>query len=155
MRPTHSPSPRAGFLRDRRAVSAIEFALASPIILMLGLLTFDLGMGAYRQMQVQSAAQAGAEYVVVNGFDRTAIASAVASATPYSGISLSPDPVKFCGCPGASGLTTTSCGATCSNGRGAGTYVSVYTAATYSPIISYPGVPNSFSLAGQSTVRLQ
>src|SRR5947209_12367080 len=89
-------------LSQQTASTAVEFALLTPILLILGLLTLDLGLGGYRQMQVQSAAQAGAEYATVSGFDKNGISAAVTSATPNAAISTSPDPTQFCACPGSS-----------------------------------------------------
>ena len=40
----------------------------------------DFGMAAYRRMQVQHAAQAGAEYAMMHGFSGAAITSAVTGA---------------------------------------------------------------------------
>ena len=148
-------APLRRFLSDRTAAGAVEFAFLTPILLMMILLTLDLGLGGYRQMQVQSAAQAGAEYAVVNGFDKSRILAAVTSATPNANISASPDPAQFCACAGSSGLVQSSCGATCGSGRKAGTYASVFTTTTYRAIIFYPGLSDSYVLSGQATVRLQ
>ena len=147
--------PLQRFLSDRTGAGAVEFAFLTPILLIMSLLTIDLGLGGYQQMQVQSAAQAGAEYAVVNGFSKAGILSAVKSATPNANISTSPDPAQFCACSSSSGLTPSTCGATCNNGKKAGTYASVFTATTYNTIISYPGFSNSYALSGQATVRLQ
>ena len=63
--------------------------------------------------------------------------------------------MQFCACPGDDGLATVNCGATCSNGRTAGTYVSVYTSTTYNALVGYPGLGGSFPLRAQATVRVQ
>jgi hypothetical protein len=142
-------------LSDRDGSGAVEFAFIAPVVLLMGLLTFDLGMGGYRQMQAQSAAQAGAAYAVVNGYDKAGIAAAVQSATPNATVAASPDPVQFCACSGENGLQNAACGSACRNGQIAGTYVSVYTSARYQTLVGYPGVPSSFPLSAQATVRLQ
>ena len=52
---------RAGrFGSDRSGAGAIEFAFLAPLLILMAMLTIDLGLGGYRQMQVQNAAQAGA-----------------------------------------------------------------------------------------------
>jgi len=106
-------------------------------------------------MQVQSAAEAGAGYAFLHGYDSSAISSAVTNASRISGLSASPAPTQFCGCPGASGVTSVTCGSTCSTGNTAGTYVSASATAVYQTIISYPIVPNQYTFVSKSTVRIQ
>jgi Flp pilus assembly protein TadG len=137
-----------------RGVAAIELGLIAPILALMLVASFDVGMGIYRGMQVQTAAQAGAQYAVAHGFS-TSIANVVTGATSYSGISASPAPSRFCGCPSSSSVTAATCSSTCSNGSVAGTYVTVSSQATYSTILPYPIVPNSYALSSQSTVRIQ
>lgn len=146
---------RAKILLDTRGVSAVEFAILAPMLIFMAVATTDLGMGFYRRMQVESAAQAGAQYAMLHSFDATAISTAVTSATNYTGISASPTPTQFYGCPSSTGITAASSNSTCSTGNSPGTYVSVSAQATYSTLIAYPGLPNSYNLAATSTARIQ
>jgi hypothetical protein len=97
-------------------VVAIEFAIVAVILIIMMVCTVDLGMGFYRKMQVQNAAQAGAQYAAARGFGESSIASAVTAATSFSGISASPAPTQFCGCPSIAGVAGVGCGSTCSGG---------------------------------------
>jgi hypothetical protein len=106
-------------------------------------------------MQVQNAAQMGAQYAAVRGFDAAAISNVVTNATSYAGIAASPAPNQFCGCPSNTGVAVISCSSTCSGGASPGTYVSVSAQASYTPILPYPGVPATFTLTAQPTVRIQ
>lgn len=116
----------------------------------------DIGMGVYRKMQVEGAAQAGTEYAIRNGFDVNAITNAVLSATNASTISVSPPPAQFCGCATGSSINSVSCGTPCPGGALAGTYVTVSAQMTYNTILTYPSVvPSSYNFAAQSTARLQ
>ena len=133
---------------------AIEFAIIGPALVLMMACTIDLGMGISRKMQVQNSAQAGAEYAIAHGFTAS-IANAVTSATSFSGITASPAPSEFCGCPSSSGVTNVTCNSTCSSGAVAGTYVTASAQATYNTILSYPLIPNSFVFTAQSTVRIQ
>ncbi|HEY3146831.1 MAG TPA: TadE/TadG family type IV pilus assembly protein, partial [Dongiaceae bacterium] len=63
----------AAFLAARRGSVAIEFSVAAPVMLVIFVPLIDLGMGIYRQMQVQDAAQAGAQYAMFHGWDSSAI----------------------------------------------------------------------------------
>jgi Flp pilus assembly protein TadG len=133
----------------------VELTLFAPILLMTAVFTMDLGLAIYHKMQVQHAAQAGVQYTISHGsFDSAAITSAVTNATTYAGISATPAPSQFCGCRSNSGVTSATCGATCTDGSTAGNYVRVSSQATHSTIVRYPGMPNSFSFTSQSTVRI-
>jgi Flp pilus assembly protein TadG len=139
---------------DTRGVAAIEFALIASMLSMVLVGMVDLGLGIIRTMQVQYAAQAGAQYAMLHGFDQNAISGAVLSASSSSNISVAPPPSQFCGCPSGDSIEQVSCSASCSSGT-AGTYVRVSTQSTYTPLFNYPLIPKSFALSAQSTVRIQ
>jgi Flp pilus assembly protein TadG len=136
--------------------AAIEFGIIVPVLTLMIVAVADIGLGVYYKMQVEDAAQAGAEYAIRNGFDINAITNAVLSATNASTISASPAPAQFCGCATGSGINSTSCGTQCPGGTLAATYVTVSAQMTYYPIMAYPpSVPSSYNLTAQSTARLQ
>jgi Flp pilus assembly protein TadG len=136
-------------------VAAIEFGIIVPILVLMVVAATDIGMGFYRKMQVEEAAQAGAEWAIRNGFDASSISNAVSSATNAPGLSVSPTPVQFCGCANGSAITTASCGTTCSGGAQAATYTTVSATMTYSTLLNYGFFPSSYNFSSQSTVRLQ
>ena len=45
---------------DTSGVAAVEFGIIVPILVLMVVATADIGMGFYRKMQVEGAAQAGA-----------------------------------------------------------------------------------------------
>ncbi len=136
-------------------VAATEFAIAVPLLLMFAICTFDIGVGYYRKAQVENAAQAGAQYALLHGFNVSAIQNAVAASTSNSGVSASPTPSQFCGCASSSGIASAPCNSTCPSGATAGRYVSVTAQAGYTPVISYPFFPDSFNFTATSTLRMQ
>ena len=140
---------------DAGGVSAIEFGIMAPTLVMMTICAVDLGMGIYRNMQVQNAAQAGAQYAMAHVFDANQIASVVSNATGLSGISASPPPVQYCGCATSAGIANIACGSTCPAGAVYGNYVQVSTQGTYNTILPYPLIANSFTLTAQSNVRVQ
>jgi Flp pilus assembly protein TadG len=142
-------------LRDRHGIAAIEFALLGPILAMSMVVAADAGFGFYSYMQVQTSAQVGAQYAIGHTFDATAISNAVTAATPATGISASPTPSTFCGCPSSSTVATATCGSTCTDGSVAGTYARVTATRTYTTIIPYPMLPASYTQTSVSTVRIQ
>jgi Flp pilus assembly protein TadG len=90
--------------RRARGNAAIETAFIAPILLLMLVGIADYGRAIYAEMQVQSAAQAGAQLALesaANGFNATtvtAISGAVTSATTLPGITASPAPIVSCGC---------------------------------------------------------
>lgn len=143
-------------LRDDAAgVASIELAVMAPALVVMMICTVDLGMGIYRNMQVQNAAQAGAQYAMMHPFDAKQIASIVSSATGSQGISASPAPLQYCGCATTAGVSNVACGSTCPAGAIYGNYVQVSTQGTYTTLLPYPVIASSFTLTAQSNVRVQ
>ena len=96
----------------------------------------DFGLFAFRKMQVQHAAQMGAQYAAANGYSSANISSVVTddNLTTFA-INASPAPSQFCACPSSTGSTSATCSSTCGNGSAAGTYVTVSASATYNMLI--------------------
>jgi Flp pilus assembly protein TadG len=140
---------------DTSGVAAVEFGIIVPILVLMVVATVDLGKGFYFKMQIEDAAQAGAAWAVKNGFNANAISNAVTSAVSEPAISVSPAPVQFCGCASVSGISTVTCGTTCSGGILSGTYTTVSAQMTYNTILPYGFFPSTYNLSSQSTVRLQ
>src|SRR5215218_5199063 len=89
-------------LRDTKGVAAIEFGIMIPLFGLMLVSAADIGLSVYRKMQIEAAAQAGAHYAMVRGFDSSLISGAVTSASNATGITAAPAPTKFCGCATAS-----------------------------------------------------
>jgi Flp pilus assembly protein TadG len=136
-------------------VSAVEFAIIAPVFLAALIGTIDIGLGFYRKLQVQNAAQVGAQYAALHGFSGSDIANAITSATAYAGVRALPAPAQFCGCASASGITATDCSSSCPGGTPAGSYVTSSAQATYNTILPYPLIPSSYTLSAASTLRIQ
>jgi Flp pilus assembly protein TadG len=141
--------------RGTHGAAAIELAVLAPVLVMVTVVTADLGMGIYRNMQVQAAAQAGAEYAVAHGFNAGGITNAIAIATPLAGISASPAPRQFCGCGSSTGIAETTCDTACASGARTATYVTASAQSVYQTLLPYPLLPSAFTLTAQSTVRMQ
>ena len=141
-------------LRATEGSAAMEFGLVAPMLAAILLPVIDIGIGFYQRMQVQDAAQAGAQYAMTHGWNSTAIQNAVTSATTLS-ISASPAPVRSCGCPGTASVVSAACGSTCTDGHPAGTYVTVSAQALYTTLVPYPALGSSVTLSAQSTARIQ
>jgi len=138
-----------------RGNAAIEFALATPILLGMLVPVADLGIAFSQQIQVQQAAQAGAQYALLHGWNSTAISNAVTAATNLSGVSAAPAPSQSCGCPTGTTIAAATCSSTCSNGETAGTYVFVNAQSPYSAVLPYSVLPSGTTLTAQTIVRVQ
>ncbi len=144
-----------GFRRADSGTAAIEFGIFGSLMAMLFVVGADLGFAFYSDMQVQTSAHSGATYAILKGYDASAIKAAVTNATGASGISASPDPVEFCGCPSDSGLSTATCGTNCADGAAAGTYVTVTATRTHTMLIPYPILSDTVTQKSVATVRIQ
>lgn len=145
-------------LRAEGGVSAVEFAIAAPILMALLVPVVDLGLAYSEQIQVQQAAQAGAQYASFhpwNSNSPTTIANAVTAASTLSGITATPAPSQVCGCPNGSTITSATCNSTCTNGESAGYYVVVNAQLPYTPQLPYSVLGNSVTLTAQATVRIR
>ena len=145
-----------GLARARSGTTAIEFALAAPLLLGLLMPVADLGLAYSLQIQVQQAAQAGAQYASLhpwNSASVTAITSAVTSATRLGALAAAPVPYQTCGCPDGSKIAAATCNSLCANGESAGYYIIVNARLPYSPILPYSLLGNSVTLTAQATIR--
>src|SRR6266702_1124520 len=133
--------------RNASGAAAIEFGMAVPILTLMVIATADIGLGVYRKMQVEDAAQAGAQWAIRNGFDTSGISKAVTSATNNASITASPSPVQFCGCATGSSISSVTCGTTCSGGALAGTYATVSAQLTYSTTLNYLVVATTYNFS--------
>jgi len=153
----HRTSPTALRILVRsppRGGAIIEFALIMPFLVVLLVGLCDLGFGFYESMQVQAAAEAGAQYATRHAWDAAAVATAVTDATGAGGITATPAPSKVCACPGGGTLTQIGCTSTCRSGDPPGVYASVSAQLRYQTVLPYPGLPATLTLTGQTYRRL-
>lgn len=138
-------------------VAAIEFAAIAPILLVLLTGVGEVGIAAHQRLQVEAAAEAGALYAVRHGdVDLTAIGTAVVNGTSTSGISATPAPVKFCGCPTTSDVVSqgADCTTVCPDTRLPGHYVTVSATITHQTLLPYLNLAIG-TLAASSTIRVK
>lgn len=140
--------------RNTSGAAAIEFGVVVPVLTLMVIAIADIGMGVYRKIQVEDAAQAGVEWAIRNGFDSSGISNAITSATNASVIA-SPAPQQFCGCATGSSVSVVACGTPCPSGAMPGTYATVGAQLTYNTFLNYGVVPNTYTFNAQSTARLR
>ena len=140
--------------RGIAGTAAIEFGLSIPLLVIIMMGVVELGFAMYGKMQVYNSVEAGALYAAKNGYDTNGIASAVVKATGTQGITATPAPAQFCGCPSATGIAATACSATCTGGSPSGQYVRISAALPRQTILPYPALGLPDTLTAQSVLRL-
>jgi Flp pilus assembly protein TadG len=160
---------------ETEGAALVEFTVLAPILLLLAAPMMSFGLYYYCQLQVNNAAQAGAQYAIentiLNGYNASSIQSAAThantSSVPSFFTAISATSTRYCGCPTSSGVTPTTTppswssgcatGTACSDGSYPGTYVAVIASATFTPLANYESLyPSSWSITSKpATVRVQ
>ena len=151
------------FMAGDNGTALIEFTIFAPLLVVMSIYTMDFGLIFFNKMEVQNAAQAGADWAVANRiYNSSAISAAVTNATDDTAISVSSGyPLLQCGCPSSTGVTFTAySGGTCPacGGSVGGLYVTVQAEASYSSLIPYglfSGANATRTLTSASTARIQ
>lgn len=172
------------FRRDQAGATLVELALVVPILVTVSLTIVDLGMGFYYKTQLQTAAEAGAQYALNNrlsygaNWSTTNINNAVINATALTIASADISTTLSCRCvdQGTSVLTSSTpaspsnpnaCtaatnAATCSGMGSAkpGAYVSVTVSPPcpdrcYKPVFNYLGFGSQYAMSATAIVRIQ
>ena len=141
------------FLKDESGFAAAEFGAVGAILTICTIGVVDVGTLVRTSMRAKYAVAAGASYAFRNGFDASAISTAVLSASNAGSISVSPGPSQFYGCATSSGISTVSDGSTACAGSTLmpGLYVKVQASAPFTPIFNsslfnYPSAVNVTSV---------
>jgi len=145
----------AAVLSEELGTAAIEFGLAIPLLLVVLMGIVELGFAIYDGMQAYDAVEAGAIYAGKNGWSASGISSAVTGATATNGVTATPAPTEFWGCPNETGIATVpSSSTTCTGGHAPGLYVRVNASITRSTILPYPGLSLPTTITAKSVIRL-
>ena len=155
--------------RDSRAVAAVEFALACPIMVIFFGGAADLGFAEYAKSCVANSVTAGAEYATVTGSGVTnaAIQSLVTGQSGLSGITATVTG-PACYCMGGTTLSQTSsspcssangnCGTACTAGGNSGingTYVQITATYTYNGVYPLLSALISHTITQSATAPVQ
>jgi Flp pilus assembly protein TadG len=170
---------RLGELRlpDDGGATAIEFACIAGVLAVMALGIIDFGRAFWYRMEVQNAAQAGADWAQYKAFNcniasqctlgvPNGLTSTVDSATGLTPSSITVSAsgntingsIGACGCPAGtgttpSGIVSTACGTPCPNGYGAASgFATVTVTYNFTPIFpwqAFGGGP--IALSGSAT----
>lgn len=149
--------------RSQAGVALVEFALVTPLLMMVLLGLVEIGRLTYFTIEVGNAAHAGAEYgslSAANALNSTGITSAVRADGQNSISSLTVSSNYVCGCWNGTAETPSTpthaaCLVTCTAGR-LTAYSQVTVTATMSPLFNYGalGLPSSWTVTRIATVRI-
>jgi len=137
--------------------AAIEFALLGPLLLILLVGAVELGFAMYQAMQVYNAVEAGVVYAMSKGWDEAGISTAVVNGSTVPGLTATPAPVQFCGCPEAGGIAEVACTdplPTCVDGDRAGQYIRISAALPHQTILPFPSLGLPPTMTARSIIRL-
>jgi len=139
--------------RCREGVSAVEFGMIAPamIVLLAGLV--DLAGAMQQTIRLENAARAGAQYAMSFPGDTAGIIAATAAAVGGTGATVAVVPA-FCACPGGS-TATVSCEGTPCGGAPAGVYVGISITRPYAAIIGIGGYVLPGTLSGTAVARVR
>jgi Flp pilus assembly protein TadG len=134
-----------GFARDQRGVSAVEFALVVPVLLISLLGVTDIGNAVYKRADMESALRAGVQYFM-NGGDELAKAEDVVNeswTTKPDGVTILAE--RFCLCD----AVEHACNVLCDDDTYPASYNRIRATATF------PGVLMENSYEAEQSVRVR
>lgn len=135
--------------------SAVEFAIAAPVLALLLVVAADFARAFFFSVVVNNAARAGAQYgsqTVITAADVAGMKAA--AALDGSDIPSLTATASQCTCESPSGSVAT-CAATYCTVNPAATFVEVDTQAPFHTLLNYPGIPSSTTLSGKAIMQVE
>ena len=143
-------------LNRRRGSTALELALAGPLLLLLLVGAADLSRVFYHAVALANAAGTAAFYGarnVTHSGDTTGMnTTATTDAKDLTSITVTPS--RFCRCPNSD--TNVDCiTGSCPASYTPRVYISVQAKETFQPLVRYPGIPKNFTVGRTAYMRAQ
>ena len=135
----------------------IELGLLMPMFTLLLAGAADFARFAYASIEVSNAARAGIQYGMQNrntALDLTGMAQSAVNDGPDVS-ELKATASNFCVCTDGTSITCANAGTRCLSPARILQYVQVNTTAQLNTLFNYPGLPNTMTLAGQASARVQ
>lgn len=154
--------------------AVVEATILVPILVAMGAYTADFGLFFYTKMQMQNAAQAGAQWAIANRvYNHDSIQFAAQNAVQMSGITVTATPTPFCGCSTDSsgnptvtsmggGTCTSAPNSTCNTGGVTGNYLAVTAkpkypdnTTLYKSFVPFGLISSTYNISATTVVRIQ
>lgn len=139
---------RRSFTRDERGNLAVEFALLSPIFLILLVAVADLGIASLELSDLRASARAGLQAVINDRDDLAGAESAAQFVAPQAAIVVE----KVCACADGSEVLCT--GVLCPTG-GVQQIVTVTASRDLTLLVPWPGFQDPMPLSGIASARVR
>ena len=140
-------------LAEERGQSLFEFAILTPVVLILLIGAIEIGRLAYLSILVNNAAHAGVQFGAQNlatAADNTGMQNAALNdGQNIAGLTATAS--HFCSCADGS---SSSCQPSDCAGSHRLVYVQVNTTGQFQSLFSYPGFPSSYTVNGQAVMRV-
>lgn len=147
------------FRRERDGSSAVEFAIAAPMLILSLITVTDIGLAMQQRMNLDQSVRAGAEFAMNNVSDVNTISEMVKSAATgaygqnrndvSSNTPTVTVPPSYCECPDARG-TAVACSVLCTGDIPPSIFYDISATRNYDAIF----IPD-FTLASQITVQVR
>jgi len=147
--------PKSRNRRWRGGQSAVELAIAVPVLALMLLAAADFGRVFFFGIAVNNAARAGAQYgsqTVITAADVTGMQAA--ATTDGNNIPSLTATASLCTCQSPRGSVAACADSYCDPNSNA-TFVEVDTSAPFTTIVNYPGIPHSMTLTGKAVMQVQ
>jgi Flp pilus assembly protein TadG len=146
-------SGRRALLAGEGGQSILEFAVLTPVVLLLLVGAIEIGRLAYLSILVNNAAHAGVQYgaqSLATASDNTGMQNAALNdGQNIAGLTASAS--HYCTCADGS---SSSCQPTDCSGSHRLVYVQVNTTGQFQSLFAYPGLPSSYTISGQAVMRV-
>jgi len=143
---------------DATGASLVEFALVSPVIVLLMAGVVDVGRYIWDGMLAANAARAGAVYgaqSIGTAGDSTGIKAAAVADAPQAIASPDVTPTGWCSCDSSPGVSANCADLNaCPSPDHKDIYVKVTVTKTFNPLIHWPAVPTSITISKTNIEQL-
>jgi len=150
--------------KSQRGNALVEFAIATPLLLLIAIGLVEVGRFAYFSILVANAAHAGAQYGAQNfstALDSTGMANA-AKTDGQNLTGLAASASHACTCfNGTTASPSTPTAAACSTvicplaGYHRVLYVSVTATGSFTSLFTYPGLPHTHDVSSTAVIRVK
>lgn len=140
-------------LLEQKAQGLVEVSLMLPVLLVTLVGAIEIGRVAYASIEVSNAARAGVQFGSLNeGNAGNTSGMEQAALNDVNLTGMTANATYSCQCSNGS---STSCTAnTCASAQHLEEYVTVTTSYSMSSLFRYPGIPQSYTLTGNATMRV-
>lgn len=144
-------------MKKERGSAMLELALCIPLLTLMLLGAMDFSRAFYQSITLASGARAGAAYGVSSGTavtDSAGIQTRVlADTADLTGVTVAS--AQSCSCSDEDSTGTSCTTTTCPNGSGVRMFLRVTASKTFTPALSYVGMPGAIPLAQSVIFRIQ